>query len=140
MARVGITNGWNNERGPAAMTRLTTEEILQKSLHGTGQDPIAMQNSLTEAVKNNPKIRVLRSHNTLFLYKNMGDGSVLIAMETADKPRALVAAIKEMAHAFKVAGFHAGRFTLENPRILKALDIAGVSYSLLSNHEVMMEF
>jgi hypothetical protein len=122
------------------MTRLTTEEILQKSLHGTGQDPIAIQNSLTEAVKNNPKIRVLRSHNTLFIYENIGNGSVQFVMETADNPRDLVTAIKEAAHAMKVAGFHSGRFNLENPRILKALDMAGLSYSLLSNHAVMVEF
>jgi len=122
------------------MKRLTTEEILQKSLHGTGQDPVALQESLAQSIKTNPNIRVLRSHNTLFIYENLGNGTVQFVMETADNPRDLVAAIKDAAHAMKVAGFHYGRFELENPRILKALDMAGLSYSSLPTNAVMVEF
>jgi hypothetical protein len=137
---MGNPNGRNNERGSTAMKRLTTEEILQKSLQGTGQDPVALQDSLAQSVKTNPNIRVLRSHNTLFIYENLGNGSVQLVMETADNPRDLVAAIKDAARAMKIAGFHFGTFNLENPRILKALDMAGLSYKMISNNEVMLEF
>ena len=122
------------------MKRLTTEEILQKSLHGTGQDPIALQTSLAQSVQTNSNIRVLRSHNTLFIYENLGNGTVQLVMETADNPRDLVAAIKDASHAMRLANFHYGRFELENPRILKALDMAGLSYKMISNNEVMLEF
>ena len=140
MAGLGYSICRNYECGPTTMKKFTTEEILAKALQGTGQDPIALQTSLAQSVKTNPNIRVLRSHNTLFIYENLGNGSVQFVMETADNPRDLIAAIKDAARAMKIAGFHSGRFTLENPSILKALDLAGLSYKKISNNAVMVEF
>jgi len=87
---------------------------------------IKMYNTLANLVTTDPDFRVVRANNTLFMYNNNRDGSVDIAMETADSPRTLVESIKEFRKAMKIAGFKTGRFDIDNPQIMKVLKMAGI--------------
>jgi len=123
------------ERG--APERMTTEQILQKAFAGTNQNPLQFQTALAQLVKTDPNFRVARSGNTLFMYYNKGNGHVEIMMETADKPKDLIAALADSVKAGKVAGFKTGAFDVDNPLILKALQMAGVKYTLQPGEGVM---
>jgi len=117
--------------------RLTTEQILEKALEGTDQNPMKVQAALAQLVNNDPKFRILRSHNTLFMYYNQGNGNVFAFMETADSPRNLVAAISDAAQAMKTAGFKTGTIVVANPQILKALQMANVKYTIQQGKGMM---
>jgi len=123
------------QRGKAE--RLTTEQILQKALEGTDKNPMQFQDALATAIKTDPKFRVLRSGNTLFIYYNMGNGTAFITMETADKPKDIVAAMADAAAAAKVAGFKLGITDIDNPQILKAMQMAKIKYTLQPGQGLM---
>lgn len=123
------------ERGKAE--RMTVGEILAKSLAKTGRDPVQIQNALSQLVRTNPKFRVLRSHNTLFFYMNMGNGTVEASVETADNPRNFIAAIQDAVKAMKVAGFKSATLEINNPQILKAVQMAKINYQLIPGKGMM---
>jgi len=123
------------QRGKAE--RLTTEQILQKSLEGTGQDPVQFQDMIANLVKTDPKFRIMRSGNTLFFYENKGQGNVDIGMLTTDKPSDLVTAVKDVITAAKVAGGKTGTFEIERPEILRILQQAGAKYQIVPGQGVM---
>lgn len=123
------------QRGKAE--RMTTEQILAKSLEGTGQDPIQFQDMLANIINNDPKFRIMRSGNTLFFYENMGQGNVEIGMLTTDKPTDLVDAVKDVIAAAKAAGGKTGTFDIERPEILRVLQQAGVKYQIMPGQGMM---
>jgi hypothetical protein len=87
---------------------------------------IKLYNTLADLVTTDPDFRVVRANNTLFMYNNNRDGSVDIAMETADSPRDLIDSIKQFRQAMKIAGFKTGKFDIDNPQIMKVLKMAGI--------------
>ena len=58
-------------------------------------------------------------------------------METADNPRTLVESLRDYFKAMKVAGFKSGKFAVENPQILKAIDMAGSRVSTQSTNALL---
>jgi len=100
-------------------------DILE-SATGDRAQAIKLYNTFADLVTADPDFRVMRANNTLFIYNNNKDGSVDIAMETADSPRALVESIKEFRKAMKIAGFKTGKFDIDNPQIMKVLKMAGI--------------
>jgi len=100
-------------------------DILE-SATGNKEQAIKMYNTLADLVIGDPDFRVMRANNSLFMYNNNRDGSVDLAMETADGPRELVDSIKQFANAMKIAGFKRGRFEIDNPQIIKAMKMAGL--------------
>jgi hypothetical protein len=117
--------------------RLTTEQILEKSLEGTNQNPLQVQAALAQLVKTDPKFRIMRSNNTLFIYYNMGNGNAFITMQTADNPKNLVEAMSDAAVAAKAAGYKTGLTDIDNPQMLKALQMAKIKYSLQPGQGLM---
>jgi len=113
------------------MAKMTTQEIIAKSLQGSGQDPQKVHALMAQRVNTNPKFRIMRSGNSLFSYYNQGNGKVLIAMDTAATPRELVKDVGEFVKAMKVAKFKQGTFDISNPQIEKVLKMAGVNYKLM---------
>jgi hypothetical protein len=100
-------------------------DILE-SATGDRAQAIKLYNTFADLVTTDPDFRVMRANNTLFIYNNNKDGSVDIAMETADSPRTLVDSIKEFRKAMKIAGFKIGKFDIDNPQIMKVLKMAGI--------------
>ena len=111
-------------------TRMQPIDILTKSLRGSKQDPNKVHTAMANLVKKDPMFRVMRANNSLFSYYNLGNGSVDIALDTADTPRDLVKSIKEFAKAMKIAGFKKGRFSMQNPQIEKVLKMVNLPYKL----------
>jgi len=100
-------------------------DILE-SATGDRAQAIKLYNTFADLATTDPDFRVMRANNTLFIYNNNKDGSVDIAMETADSPRALVESIKEFRQAMKMSGFKTGKFDIDNPQIMKVLKMAGI--------------
>jgi hypothetical protein len=120
------------------MAKMTTQEIIAKSVGRTGQDPQKVHAAMTQLATTDPKFRIMRSGNTLFSYYNLGNGTVDVAMDTAATPRELVKDVKEFAKAMKVAKFRQGRFSMNNPQIEKVLKMAGLQYKLMPLPNGMM--
>jgi hypothetical protein len=112
------------------MVKMSTQDILAKSLARSGQDPKKVHGAMAHLVQTDPKFRVMRSGNTLFSYYNKGNGVADVAMDTAATPQELVKDVKEFAKAMKVAKFHQGRFHMANPQIERVLTMAGLQYKL----------
>ena len=100
-------------------------QILETA-SGSKEEAIKLYNTLSDLVIGDPDFRVMKANNTLFMYNNNKDGSVDLAMETADSPRELVDSLKQFANAMKVAGFKRGNFEIDNPQIIKAMQMAGL--------------
>ena len=111
------------QRAPAEA--MDVINILEQS-QGSKQDAIKLYNVLADLVNSDPNVRVMRSGNTLFVYYNNKDGSVGVAMETADKPRDLIAAIQDFKKAMKVAGFKTAMFNITNPELPRLMKMAGI--------------
>ena len=108
-------------------------DILGQST-GSEEDGIKLYNVLADLVNTDPNVRVMRSGNTLFVYYNNKDGSASIAMETADSPRDLIAAIQEFKKSMKIAGFKTAMFTVDNPQLTRLLEMAGIPIQIQSSN------
>ena len=110
------------ERGDSP--KMSTLDILTKSAGGQ-IDPARLEAVLSETVRRNPKVRVIRANNSLFIIYNDGQGGADVIMETADKPRELVDSIKQFLQAMKVAKFKSLRFDVDNPDIIRVIKMSG---------------
>jgi hypothetical protein len=110
------------ERGDSP--KMSTLDILTKSAGGQ-IDPARLEAVLSETVRRNPKVRVIRANNSLFIIHNDGQGGADVIMETADKPRELVDSIKQFFQAMKVAKFKSIRFDVDNPDIIRVIKMGG---------------
>lgn len=125
------------QRAPAQ--RVEVNDILKSSAEDVGLTPEQMVAGLGKVVNEDPNLRVMRANNTLFIYYNAGNGNVEISMETLDNPRDLVDSIKEFLKAMKVSGFKSGTFSIDNPQIVKAIQMAGGNVSTKSTGGVMSD-
>ena len=110
------------ERGTSP--KMSTQDILTKSLGGQ-IDPVRFEAVLGETARRNPKIRILRANNSLFIIQNDGQGGADVIMETADKPRELVDSLKQFGQAMKAGNFKSLRFEVTNPDIIRAIKMGG---------------
>ena len=110
------------ERGESP--KMSNIDILTKSAGGQ-IDPARFEAVLSETVRRNPKVRVIRANNSLFIIHNDGQGGADVIMETADKPRELVDSIKQFLQAMKVAKFKSIRFDVDNPDIIRVIKMGG---------------
>jgi hypothetical protein len=110
------------ERGESP--KMSNIDILTKSAAGQ-IDPVRFEAVLSETVRRNPKVRVIRANNSLFIIHNDGQGGADVIMETADKPRELVDSIKQFLQAMKVAKFKSIRFDVDNPDIIRVIKMGG---------------
>ena len=110
------------ERGESP--KMSNIDILTKSAAGQ-IDPVRFEAVLSETVRRNPKVRVIRANNSLFIIYNDGQGGADVIMETADKPRELVDSLKQFGQAMKVANFKSLRFDVTNPDIIRAIKMGG---------------
>jgi acylphosphatase len=116
------------QRTPAP--RMEVYDIIAQNLQGTNTDPARVYETLVQLVKKDPKFRIMRANNSLFMYYNLGDGNVEIVMETTDTPRALVESVESFIQAMNKAGFKSGTFEISNPQIVKVLKMAGAKFDM----------
>ena len=97
-------SGFSAEKQPAleqmkkqrtAAAPMDVIAILEQS-QGSREQAIRTYNGFADLVNTDKDFRVMRANNTLFAYNNNRDGSVDIAMETADNPRDLIDSIKQL--------------------------------------------
>lgn len=112
-------------------------EILKPSAEKAGVDVVKLNNALALAIKQDPKFRIMRANNTLFLNYNLGNGRAEVSMETIDNPRTLIDSIKQYIQAMKKAGFNAVQFEISNPQIIKALEMAGLKVQTKPTNRMM---
>ena len=110
------------ERGDSP--KMSTLDILTKSVGGQ-IDPARLEAVLAETVRTNPKVRVVRANNSLFIIHNDGQGGADVIMETADKPRELVESLKQFGQGMKAGNFKSLRFEVSNPDIIRAIKMSG---------------
>lgn len=110
------------ERGDSP--KMSTLDILTKSAGGQ-IEPARLEAVLSETVRRNPKVRVIRANNSLFIIHNDGQGGADVIMETADKPKELIDSIKQFLQAMKVAKFKSLRFDVDNPDIIRVIKMSG---------------
>lgn len=111
-----------NSQNPGG--KMSEMDIISKASAGK-VDAKNLYASLSHAVETNPKLRIMRANNTLFVYFNKGDGSVDATMETADDPRKVVDSLKQFCQAMKKSNFKTIKFEIENPDIVRAIKMAG---------------
>lgn len=110
------------ERGESP--KMSNLDILTKSAGGK-IDPVRFESVLSETARRNPKVRIIRANNSLFIIHNDGQGGADVIMETADKPRELVDSLKQFGQAMKAGNFKSLRFEVANPDIIRAIKMGG---------------
>ena len=110
------------ERGESP--KMSNIDILTKSAAGQ-IDPERFEAVLSETVRRNPKVRVIRANNSLFIIHNDGQGGADVMMETADKPKELIDSLKKFGQAMKAGNFKSLRFEVSNPDIIRAIKMGG---------------
>jgi hypothetical protein len=110
------------ERGDSP--KMSALDILKKSTGGQ-IDPVRFEDVLSETVRRNPRIRIIRANNSLFIIHNDGQGVADVVMETADKPRELIDSLKQFGQSMKAGNFKSLRFEVSNPDIIRAIKMSG---------------
>ena len=111
--------------------RMEVLDILEKSSQGQ-IEPQKLYNALAYASENDPKLRVIRANNSLFIIYNLGQGNAEVMMETADKPKALVDSVKQFFESMRKAGFKSVQLGVGNPEIIRVIKMGGFEPKLSS--------
>jgi len=108
------------------MAEMTTQDIVKTEVERTmpGTDWRTVYAHIHEMVKN-PKHRIFRANNTLFIITNNGDHTADVSMCVADPLPVISKSIKEFGHAMKVCGFTEIRFTSDRVALLRLIERAG---------------
>jgi hypothetical protein len=117
------------ERQPAE--RVTIEDIVSAMGEDYGIDPMTLQAALAKAQNENPKFRIFRYGNTLFLTLRTAPDTMEVMLETLDDPKDLVAAIQQAVKAAKVLNVKKLIGDVTNPAILKMYQAAGLKYNIM---------
>ena len=123
-----------NSQNPEVMSQVQKErgepkrmevlDILEKSSQGQ-IEPQKLYNALAYASNNDPKLRVIRANNSLFIIYNLGQGVAEAMMETADKKEVLPDSVKQFFQSMQKAGFKAVRIDIGNPKIIEIIRAGG---------------
>jgi hypothetical protein len=123
------------QRTPAP--RMEVYDIIAQNLQGTNIDPARVYETLVQMVNKDPKFRIMRANNSLFMYYNLGDGNAEVMLETTDNPRTLVESMESWLKAMKVANFKTGVFKIDNPQIVRVLRMAGANVDMKPTGKLM---
>lgn len=108
------------------MAEMTTQDIVKTEVERTmpGTDWRTVYAQIHNMVKD-PKHRLFRANNSLFLITNNGDETVEVVMCIGDAPKDTIASLNEFFAALKVCGFAAAEFITNRPSIERMLERAG---------------
>lgn len=117
------------ERSPSE--RVPIEDIIAAMGDDYGIDAATLQTALVQAQNENPKFRIFRSGNTVFLTARTAPDTMEVMLETLDKPNELVGAIQDAMKAAKALGVTKLIGDITNPAILKMYQAAGLKYNIM---------
>ena len=108
------------------MAEMTTQDIVKTEVERTmpGVDWRTVYAQIHNMVKN-PKHRIFRANNSLFIITNNGDQTVDFSMCNADALKDMPKSIKEFFTALKVCGFSEARFATTRPAMYRMVERAG---------------
>jgi len=115
------------------MAEMTPQEIVktevERSMPG-GTDWKQVYANLHNLVKD-PKHRIFRANNSLFIINNNGDHTADIAMATADNAHELAQSIKEFFMSMRKCGFTEVTFAIGRPAMYRVIERAGYKAQIL---------
>jgi hypothetical protein len=108
------------------MERMTPQDIVKTEIERTmpGMDwkvAYAQFHKMSE----DPKHRIFRANNTLFIITNNGDHTADVSMCVADPLSVIPKSIKDFGQAMKKCGFTEIRFTSDRTALLRLIERAG---------------
>lgn len=108
------------------MERMTPQDIVKTEIERTmpGTDWKSAYAQLS-AMTQDPKHRVFRANNTLFIITNNGDHTADVSMCVADPLPIIPKSIRDFGQAMKTCGFTEIRFTSDRPALLRLIKSAG---------------
>jgi hypothetical protein len=108
------------------MERMTPQDIVKTEIERTmpNADWKAVYAYFHEMVKD-PKHRIFRANNTLFIITNNGDHTADVSMCVADPIQVIPKSIKDFGMAMKKCGFTEIRFTSDRVALLRLIERAG---------------
>lgn len=114
------------------MAEMTTQDIVKTEVERTmpGTDWRTVYAHIHEMVKQ-PKHRIFRANNSLFIITNNGDHTAEVSMATADKAPDLPKSIKEFFMAMKKCEFIEVTFTVGRPAMYRVIERAGYKARIL---------
>jgi hypothetical protein len=105
--------------------KVSTEDILRSDVQRTGGDFDEIYAALEQGIHEG-KTRILRHNNTLLIYNIIEKGVAEIHIATVDQPPAMIDAFKSFYHAAKVAGFKSLHSEVEDPQIIRLIQMAKI--------------
>ena len=105
--------------------KASVEDILRSDVKRTGGDFDTIYAALEQKIHEG-KTRILRHNNTLLIYNIIEKGVAEIHLATIDQPAAMIDAFRSFYHAFKVAGFKSLHSEVEDPQIIRLIQMARI--------------
>ena len=105
--------------------KASVEDILRADMQRTGGDFDAVYDALEQAIHEG-KTRILRHNNTLLIYNILSKGVAEVHLATIDQPSEIIDALRSFYHAAKVAGFTLLRSEVEDPQIIRLIQMAKI--------------
>lgn len=109
----------------ATQQKVSTEDILRSDVERTGGDFDTVYAAMEKAIHDGTT-RLLRHNNTLLIYNIIEKGVAEIHLATVDSPPAMMEAFKSFYHAFKTAGFKSLHSEVDNPQIIRLIQMTGI--------------
>ena len=108
------------------MAEMTPQEIVKTEIERTmpNADWRVVYASFHDMVKD-PKHRIFRANNSLFIITNNGDHTADVSMCVADPLPVIPKSIREFGIALKKCGFNEIRFTSDRVALLRFIERAG---------------
>ena len=107
--------------------RMSVEDIFKKACEKYKIDFEKSYDYVRLAVEQG-LIRVLRSGNTLLIYKIISPGHIEAHIFTADGMNGVANALRDFDGALRKAGFKSAETTINDHSLLKLFDRAGIKY------------
>lgn len=105
--------------------RIPVEEIIRQDVQRTGGDFDTVYDGLEKSI-NEGKTRILRHNNTLLIYNITSKGVAEVHLATSEAPNEIIEALKSFYHSFKVAGFTALHSEIDDPQIIRIIQMAKI--------------
>lgn len=118
---------------PQQKQRPSNEDILRQDVQRTGGDFDQTYAALEKGIESG-KMRIFRHNNTLAIYTILDKGIAEVHFATVDQPPAIIEAFKNFYHAFKICGFKSLHSLVEDPQVIRLLQMAKIPFQTEQTH------
>jgi hypothetical protein len=113
----------------ATQQRANMLDIIKHDAESSGGNFDQVYDALKSGIDSG-KMRVLRHGNTLMIYTIHDRGVAEIHIATLDNPQQIIEAFKSFYHAFKVAGFTTLFADIDNPQIIRLVEMSKIPFEM----------